>query len=69
MSKRRMDVLAPRKYTTRDGEEKSHWTNVGVAFETQTGWAVRLHCIPVPEKETGEVVFMLMEPREKQERF
>lgn len=70
MAKRRMDVLSGRKYMDREGVEKTAWTKVGVAWETESGgWAVRIHCIPVPEKETGEVCLLLAEPREKQERF
>jgi hypothetical protein len=46
----RFDVLSAREYKARDGEKKTAWTNVGVAFESKNkdGFDVTLHCVPVP---------------------
>jgi|SRR5688572_682832 len=66
----RYDVLAVRKYQTRDGEEKSAWTSVGVAFSQRDGkgFSINLHCIPVPDKESGEIRLVMRVPMPKDER-
>lgn len=68
MANQRYDVLAARKYTTKDGAEKTAWTNVGVAFANRDGkgFSVNLHCVPVPDKESGEIrlVMRIPQPRE-----
>lgn len=61
----RFDVLSVRKYKTRDGEEKSAWTSVGVAFAQRDGkgFSINLHAIPVPDKESGEIRLVMREPK------
>lgn len=63
----RYDVLATRRYKTRDGEEKTAWTNVGVAFEQRDnkGFSVNLYAVPVPDKETGEIRLVMRLPMPK----
>lgn len=64
----RYDVIAARKYRTRDGEEKTAWTNVGVAFQNKDGqsFSISLHCMPVPDKETGEIRLRMSVPRPRE---
>jgi hypothetical protein len=66
----RYDVLAVRKFNTRDGEEKSMWTNVGVAFSQKDGkgFSINLHCVPVPDKESGEIRLVMRVPMPKEDR-
>lgn len=65
----RYDVLATRKYKTRDGEEKTSWTNVGVAFAQRDGkgFSLNLHCVPVPDKESGEIRLVMRVPMPRDE--
>lgn len=45
---KRMDVVAGRKYSARNGEEKVHWINCGEAAEWDDGGiTIRLHAVPV----------------------
>jgi ketosteroid isomerase-like protein len=47
----KLDAIAVTKYTTKDGQEKSRWRNVGVAFESEKigGWSIKFD---------GPVVFL-----------
>lgn len=68
----RMDVLAPREYT-QNGEKKTAYNRVGVAWETQNGgWSVKLEAVPVPQanQKTGalEVNILLMPPRDNSQQ-
>jgi len=41
------------EYTTADGEKKSHWTNIGVAFQNRDGsWNLRFNYIPARLQDT-----------------
>lgn len=45
---KRFDVVAGRKYQTRNGEEKTHWINCGEGAEWDDGGiSLRLHAVPV----------------------
>lgn len=45
--KKRFDVVAGRPYSTRDGEEKKQWINVGRMTEWDDGgFSIELHAIP-----------------------
>lgn len=46
----RFDVIAPRRYK-QDGEEKTAWDRVGVAFEERNGdgMNVTLQTVPLPQ--------------------
>ena len=68
MANQRYDVLSTRRYKTSSGEEKTAWTTVGVAFEQRDGkgFSVNLHCVPVPDKESGEIRLVMRIPQPKE---
>lgn len=39
-------VLSPYKYTNRDGEEKTAWTEVGIGFTSRDGLGVNIELRP-----------------------
>jgi hypothetical protein len=50
MTGQRLDAIMARKYTDRDGNEKSAFTRIGTAFATQSGgYSVVLDAMPAPE--------------------
>ena len=52
----RLEAFVTRKYLTRDGEEKTAWTKVGVAFQHSKGqgWNVSLDAMPAPTVKDGK---------------
>jgi len=45
----RLDALVTRKYTDRDGVEKTQWTKIGATFPTQNGgYSITLEALPLP---------------------
>lgn len=67
----RLDALVARKYTDRDGNEKTQWTKIGAAFPTQAGgYSVTLEALPLPTMgdrglET-RILLMVPKPRDDQ---
>lgn len=63
----RYEAVAVRRYE-RGGEEKTAFTNIGVAFpmKDRDGFTVRLHAMPVPDG--GEFVILLMPPKPKDDQ-
>ena len=63
----RYDAIAVRKYTDRDGNEKSSFTNIGVAWpmKDKDGFRVQLHAMPAPTD--GEYIVLLMPPRPRED--
>lgn len=63
----RYEAVAVRRYE-RGGEEKTAFTNIGVAFpmKDRDGFTVRLHAMPVPDG--GEFVILLMPPKPKEDQ-
>ena len=63
----RLDALLARKYTTREGEEKTAFTKIGAAFPTRTGdgYSIVLDAMPAPDRETGQYRILLMPPMER----
>jgi hypothetical protein len=63
----RYDAVAVRRYE-QNGEEKSAFTNIGVAWpmKERDGYSLRLHCLPAPED--GEYVILLFPPKPKEEQ-
>jgi hypothetical protein len=63
----RYDAVAVRKYTDRDGNEKSAFTNIGVAWpmKDRDGYSLRLHCLPAPVE--GEYSILLFPPKPREE--
>lgn len=63
-----MDLMMPRTYKTREGEEKTAWTKIGVAFSTNNGgWKIRFEALPAPQMGRDgqiETVAMLMPPKD-----
>jgi hypothetical protein len=64
----RYEAVAVRRYEDRDGNEKTAFTNIGVAFpmKERDGYTVRLHAMPVPDD--GEFVILLMPPKPKEDQ-
>lgn len=63
----RYDAVAVRKYTDRDGNEKSSFTNIGVAWpmKDRDGYSLRLHCLPAPVD--GEYSILLFPPKPRED--
>lgn len=64
----RYEAVAVRRYEDRDGNEKSSFTNIGVAFpmKERDGYTLRLHAMPAPVD--GEYSILLMPPRPKDDQ-
>lgn len=66
----RLDALVARKYSDRDGNEKTMWTKIGAAFPTQNGgYSITLEALPLPTMgERGlETRIVLMVPKPKED--
>ena len=64
----RLEVKQPQEYETRDGEKKTRWVKLGVAWATPgKGISVVLEALPLPQidSRTGklETRFMLISAR------
>lgn len=64
----RLNIISPRQYTTRDGEVKTAFNKIGVAFATKNGgWSLTFEALPLPainDKGVLETKVLLMPPRE-----
>lgn len=64
--KQRFDAVAARKYTARDGEEKTAWTNIGRGVEWDDGGIeVELTSVPVGNWWNGKVKLFVQKPKEQ----
>ena len=68
----RLEAFTVRKYTNSDGEEKSAWTRIGVAFPHKNGegFNVQLDAIPAPSaSKDGSMKYevVLRPPMEKKD--
>jgi hypothetical protein len=63
----RYDVMTPRPWTDRDGNEKTSWTRVGTMFETKNGFSIALDALPIPTMKDGKLECRLVcfPPKEK----
>ena len=63
----RLDALAVRKYQDGNGNEKTAYTNIGVAWpmRDRDGYTLKLHAFPAPSE--GEYVVLLVPPKPKDE--
>lgn len=63
----RYDAVAVREYEV-NGETRSSFTNIGVAFplKERDGYSLKLHCLPAPTD--GEFKILLFPPKPKEER-
>lgn len=59
----RFDALSVREYTASDGETKTSWTRIGVAFKARQGdgYTVLLDAMPAPSD--GQYKILLREPK------
>ena len=57
----RFDAFVVEKYTDRDGNEKSRWIQLGVAFPHNDGKGFNVKCVALPVN--GELVLRAHEPR------
>jgi hypothetical protein len=70
MSNTRLDAIMARKYTDRDGNEKSSFTRIGTAFTMQNGgYSIVLDAMPAPEAAQNggmqyRILLMVPKPRE-----
>lgn len=69
MSATRYDAIAVRTYE-KDGEEKSSFTNIGVAFpmKERDGFSIRLHAMPAPVDGEYSILLMPPKPRDDQQQ-
>ena len=64
---KRYDVVAGRPYTTRDGEEKKQWINVGRATAWDDGGiSIELHATPCGNWFDGKLNLFEQKPRDAQ---
>lgn len=63
----RYDAVAVREYEV-NGEKRSAFTNIGVAFalKERDGYSLKLHCLPAPVE--GEYKILLFPPKPKEDR-
>lgn len=63
----RYEAVAVREYE-RNGEKKTSFTNIGVAFpmKERDGFSVRLHAMPAPVD--GEFTILLLPPKPKDDQ-
>lgn len=63
---KRYDVCAGRPYTTRNGENKKHWINIGRAAEWDDGGiSIEMHAIPVGNWFDGKLTLYEQKPRDE----
>lgn len=63
---RRFDICAGRPYTTRDGEDKKQWINVGRMTEWDDGnFSIELHAVPVGSWFDGKLSAFEPKPRDE----
>jgi len=64
----RYDVCAGRPYTTRNGESKKQWINVGRATKWDDGGiSIELHAMPVGQWFDGKLNLFVQKEREQQQ--
>lgn len=64
---KRFDVTSPREYQDRDGNKKTSWINLGVAFEKDGRISILLNALPMPGQD-GQAKLILMEPKQDGDR-
>lgn len=64
----RLEAVAVRKYQDRDGNDKTQYTNLGIAwpFRDKEGFTLKLNAFPAPQD--GEYVILLVPPKQKEEQ-
>lgn len=67
----RLDAVVAREYSDRDGNKKTAFTRIGVAFATKNGgWSLPLEALPLPTMgERGlETRILLMPPKPRDDK-
>lgn len=67
----RLDAVVAREYQDRNGDRKTSFTRIGVAFPMRNGgYSIVLEALPVPQMgERGiETRILLMPPRQRDDR-
>lgn len=64
---KRFDVTSPREYQDREGNKKTSWINLGVAFEKDGRISILLNALPMPGAD-GQAKLILMEPKQDGDR-
>jgi hypothetical protein len=64
--KTRFDAVAARKYTTRDGQEKTQWVNVGRGVEWDDGGVeIELNAMPCFPGWNGKIKLFVQKERQQ----
>lgn len=64
--KQRFDAVAARKYTTRNGEDKTQWVNVGRAVEWDDGGLeIELNAMPCFPGWNGKIKLFVQKDRQQ----
>ena len=65
----RMNIITPVREYEKDGEKKTQWATVGVAFPSRGGgYDLVIHSLPTRRDEQGQIRMMLREPKEYEGR-
>lgn len=67
----RMDAVVARQWTDRNGEKRTAYTRIGIAFPLRNGgWSITLEALPLPQQgENGlETRILLMPPKQDDQR-
>lgn len=67
----RLDAVVAREYSDRDGNKRTSFTKIGVAFAMKNGgWSLTLEALPLPTMgERGlETRILLMVPKPREDR-
>lgn len=67
MGRKRFDIKHPRRYTDKNGHERTYWTKIGVAWEReQGGFMMELDYVPVgPDIDTGRIKLIAFDPEKE----
>lgn len=65
----RLDICAGRKYTDRDGKEKTQWTKIGILFPSKSGegYSGTLEFLPLTPDEKGGVRIACFPQRDRKD--
>lgn len=61
----RYDLISPREYKTKNGEQKTYWHKVGTAFKREKGgYMLKYDSLPLSNKD-GECSVLMVPPKDK----
>lgn len=69
MAAQRYEIKHPRKYTDREGNERTYWTQCGSAWKRERGgFVIELDYVPVTvDAESGKLKFIAFEQEPRDE--